>query len=67
MELSKVAYSPSGHPWVLIGLGVGYYRQGKLEEAHQILKQAEQEATEYRHRLHRYIQEVEEAMANQAQ
>ncbi len=64
MDLSKVAYLDY-HPFVLWGLGTGYFKQGKYEESLQALKQAEERTTLYYHRLHQLIQEVEKAVAGQ--
>jgi len=64
MDLSKVAYSDY-HPYVLWGLGSGYFKQGKYEESLQALKQAEERQTLYDHKLHQLILEVEKALARQ--
>lgn len=64
MDLSKEAYLDY-HPYVLWGLGTGYYKQGKYEESLQALKQAEEKTTLYDHSLHQLILEVEQTLANQ--
>jgi tetratricopeptide (TPR) repeat protein len=53
------------HPFVLRSLGAGYHKQGKYEEALQVLIQAEDDMSVYDHSLHQLIQEVEQALAHQ--
>ncbi len=65
LDLSKESEAFLDHPNMLSGLGYGYYKQGKYEEALQALKQAEEKMTFYNHTLHQRIQEVEQALASQ--
>ena len=65
LDLSKESDISSDHPKMLSGLGFGYYKQGKYEEALQVFKQAEEGTTLYDHRLHQRIQEVEKALTGQ--
>ena len=65
LDLSKESEANSDHPKILSGLGYGYYKQGKYEEALQALKQAEGKLSMYDHSLHQLIQEVEQAIADQ--
>jgi tetratricopeptide (TPR) repeat protein len=64
LDLSKGSKVFSNHPQMLSGLGIGYYKQGKYEEALQALKLAEEGMTMYNHSLHKRIIEVEQALAN---
>jgi tetratricopeptide (TPR) repeat protein len=66
LDLSKESEGgASDHPKILSGLGYGYYKQGKYEEALQALKQAEAKLSMYDHTLHQFIQEVEQALTDQ--
>ena len=67
LDLSKESKYSSDHPQILSGLGYGYYKQGKYEEALQALKQAEEGTTFYNNTLHKRIKEVEQALASQNQ
>jgi tetratricopeptide (TPR) repeat protein len=67
LELAKESERHSDHPQMLHGLGWGYYKQGKYEEALQALKRAEEGTKEYDHTIHQRIKEVEQALASQNQ
>ena len=47
--------------------GWSYYKQGRLDEAIQLLKRAEEKSVEFNYELHQQIQEVEQALASQNQ
>jgi len=65
LDLSKESDISQNHPKMLSGLGLGYYKQGKYDEALQALKKAEDNMFIYDHSLHQLIQEVEQALADQ--
>ena len=67
LDLSKESEVFSDHHQMLHGLGWGYYKQGKYEEALQALKQAEERMPDYNHTLHQRIKEVEQAIVKQNQ
>jgi len=67
LELAKESEDDSDHPQMLHGLGWGYYKQGKYDEALQALKQAEEGSARYNHTIHQRIIEVEQALARQNQ
>jgi tetratricopeptide (TPR) repeat protein len=67
LDLSKDSNISADHPKMLSGLGRGYHKQGKYDEALQALKQAEDNMSLYDHPLHQLIQEVEQDLANQNQ
>ncbi len=55
---------PDNHGF-LPAKGWGCYKQGKFEEALQILRKAEEKWASFHYELHQHIQEVEQALANQ--
>jgi len=65
LDLSQESEGSSNHPKMLSGLGRGYYKQGKYDEALQALRQAEDNMSMYDHSLHQLILEVEQALADQ--
>ena len=44
--------------------GWSYYKQGRLDEAIQLLKRAEEKSLEFHYELHQQIQEVEQALGS---
>ena len=49
----------------LWGKGLGCYKQGKFEEAIQLLRRAKEKSYEFNYELHQLIHEVEQAFASQ--
>jgi uncharacterized protein (UPF0332 family) len=64
LVLAKEIY-PKYHPFLLHSLGEGYYKQGKYEEAHQALNQADENMSMYDHTRYQPIREIEQALASQ--
>lgn len=52
-------------PEFLLVKGWGFYKQGKYEEAMNLLKRSEEKSVKYNDELHQLIQEFEQALANQ--
>ncbi len=53
------------NPSFLYTKGLGYYKQGKVEEAYEIINKAWEMRRGYNHEHFKLIQEVEQALANQ--
>jgi len=64
LELCQNTNTPD-HPNILRILGLGYYKQGKYEEALRLFREAAKGMTLYDHFLHQNIKETEQALSNQ--
>jgi tetratricopeptide (TPR) repeat protein len=66
MTLINQALKINPDDWnLLYTKGLGYYKQGKVEEAHEILKKAWDIRRRYNHDHYLLMQEVEQALARQ--
>ena len=64
LELSQKTDIPN-HPFILLNLGLGYFKLGEYKKAIEFFKEAEKGSSIYNHFLAQKIQETQKALANQ--